>query len=147
MKGLEELVAKRRIADAQATQQQAEQDAAGSATEHPVLRELAAWKSQLSAERTRLAAAIDRVAAQRDGFNDRADRIEARDASLRQRLRDDNLSEALGHVLNKELGELPEAADFRLGNREREQQAVDLTAKIFQLEQEEAPFQEVRRRL
>jgi potassium efflux system protein len=143
VKGLEELVAKRRIADAQATQQQAEQTLRESATKHPVLRELAAWKSQLSAERTRLAAAIDRVEAQRDGFNDRADRIEARDASLRQRLRDDNLSEALGRVLNKELGELPEAADFRLGNREREQQAVDLTAKIFQLEQEEAPFQEV----
>ncbi len=101
VKGLEELVAKRRIADAQATQQQAEQTLRESATKHPVLRELAEWKSQLSAERTRLAAAIDRVEAQRDGFSDRADRIEARDASLRQRLRDDNLSEALGRVLEQ----------------------------------------------
>ncbi|MCU0974241.1 MAG: mechanosensitive ion channel, partial [Burkholderiales bacterium] len=143
VKALDELVGKRRIADAEATQQEAERALQASATKHPVLRELAEWKRQLSAERARLATEIQRVQTQRDAFIERAERIEVRDASLRQRLRDDNLSEALGRVLNKEIGELPQASDFRIGNREREQQAVDLTAKIFQLEQEETPFQAV----
>ena len=142
VKALDDLVGKRRIADAEATQEEAERALQASASKHPILREIAEWKSRLSAERSRLATEIRRVETQRDAFIARADRIEARDASLRQRLRDDNLSEALGRVLNKEIGELPDAADFRIANREREQQAVDLTAEIFQLEQEEAPFQE-----
>ena len=143
VKALDELVGRRRLADAEATQHEAARALQAAATKHPILREVAEWKSRLSAERARLATEIQRVEAQRDAYIQRGDRIEARDASLRQRLRDDNLSEALGRVLSKEIGELPDAADFRIANREREQQAVDLTAKIFQLEQEEAPFQEV----
>ena len=95
VKALDELVGKRRIADAEATQQEAERALQESATKHPVLRELAEWKSRLSAERARLATEIRRVETQRDAFIERADRIEARDASLRQRLRDDNLSREL----------------------------------------------------
>lgn len=143
VRALEELVGKRRLAEAEASQQEAQRALEAAATKPPILRELAEWKSRLSAERARLATEIHRVETQRDAYLARADRIEARDASLKQRLRDDNLSEALGRVLNKEIGELPEAADFRIAHREREQQAVDLTAKIFQLEQEEAPFQAV----
>lgn len=143
VKALDELVGKRRLAEAEAWQQEAERSLQAAATKHPILRELAEWKSRLTTEHARLATEIHRVETQRDAFVGLADRIEARDASLRQRVRDNNLSEALGRVLNKEIRELPAAADFRIANREREQQAVDLTAKIFQLEQDEAPFQEV----
>ncbi|HQR53978.1 MAG TPA: mechanosensitive ion channel, partial [Burkholderiales bacterium] len=142
-KALDELLAKRRVADAEATQQDAERALEAAATKHPIFQQIAEWKRRLSAERARLALDIGRMEALRDTYVARAERIEARDESLKQRLRDDNLSEALARVLNKEIGELPDAADFRFAQREREQQAVELTAKIFQLEQEEAPYQEV----
>ncbi len=143
VKALDELVNKRRIADTETAKGELESKVKEAAAKHPFLGQLAETNSQLGAQLAQLTLDIQRVRTQRDAFRERAARIEEQQASLKERVRQGSLSEALARVLYEEAQQLPERADFAVGQRDRERTLAQLTAAMFRLEQREGPFEDV----
>lgn len=142
-KALDELVNKRRIADAETAKAELDQKVKELGGKHPILQRIAENNSQLGTQLAQLAVDIERVRTQRDAFRDRADRIEAQVASLKARVHQGSLSEGLARILYEEGQRLPQRADFAASRAERDRTVTQLTADMFQLEQREGVFEEV----
>ena len=137
---LEDLLSKRRLAEAEQAKQEAEAVKEELKGKHPLVSELAEQNAALGEELKTRALELERVSAQDDEARKNAKRIEDELSTIRQKLEVAGLSQVLGRVLMEQRRALPKLGIIRKETGEREK--LIATSGLRQIQ-----FGEERRRL
>ncbi len=126
---LEEIVNRRRQAEAEQVQAQAAEAERQAATKHPIIRALAERNAQLSRELARMASRLASLSAQKEAMGKQAKDYEQRLQSARQKLEIAGLSRALGKILQDQRRRLPNLAQYEKQATAREDLIVQVSLR------------------
>ena len=126
VKILEELVNRKRQAEAEQARAEAEATRREAQGKHPLVLGLAERNAALSEELAQAAARLNALAEQAEQTDKLARRIETQFKSARDTVAIGGLSQELGRMLQQQRRSLPDLADYRRAVREREDKAAEI---------------------
>ncbi|MEJ2576204.1 MAG: mechanosensitive ion channel [Gammaproteobacteria bacterium] len=129
VQAFEELINRRRLAEAEAASAQAEQAQQQAAGKHPLLEAAAERNAELGAQLRDTAQSLERVTAKSNAAAAEVKRLESDFQSTKQKIELAGLSQALGQALRERRRSLPNLRDLHRGATEREQLIADASLR------------------
>ncbi len=140
---LEDLISKRRLAEAEQVQQQAEALQEQFKQKHALVRELAEKNVALGEELGIRALELERIAAKDDYVRATGKRINDELSTVRQKLEIAGLSQAMGRVLMQQRRSLPELSVMKVETEEREQFIASSGLRQIQYREESRDLRDI----
>ncbi|MDH3859867.1 MAG: mechanosensitive ion channel, partial [Gammaproteobacteria bacterium] len=140
---LEQLVAERRVSDAETVKEETEETERQAFGKHKLLQVIAQNNTQLSDELNLLVVELESVNAAENTAASRVKRIADNFRLARQKLEIAGLSEAFGQVLLQQRGTLPNASDFEAAEKRRQRLVIDSSLRQIRNQQERARLRDI----